>query len=56
MRTALESPNGDRRISQVRAKTTKRGFPGGWGMPRMWAVAMYSLASQKAVLGESVTA
>jgi hypothetical protein len=47
-------PNGVRRISHALARTTNRGFPGGWGIPRMWAVAMYSLVSQKAVVGASV--
>ena len=53
--TATERPKGARRSSQARAKTTKRGLPGGCGMPRMWAVAMYSLVSQKAVVGARVT-
>jgi hypothetical protein len=34
---------------------TKRGLPGGCGTPTMCAVAMYSLVSQNAVLGASVT-
>ena len=53
--TATDSPRGARMMSHARARTTKRGFPGGWGIPRMWAVAMYSLVSQKAVVGARVT-
>jgi hypothetical protein len=34
----------------------KSGFPGGCGMPRMCAVAVYSLASQKAAVGARVSA
>ena len=55
-RTATESPSGASRSDQALASTTKSGFPGGWGIPRMWAVAMYSLVSQNAVVGASVTA
>ena len=54
MRTAVEMPKTPRMISQVRASTTKSGFPGGWGTPMMCAVAMYSLVSQNAVVGASV--
>jgi hypothetical protein len=54
--TAVESPVGASSSSQAREKTTKSGFPGGWGMPMMWVVAMYSLASQNAVVGARVTA
>ena len=56
MRTATARPVGSSRIDQARASTTKRGFPGGWGMPRMWPVAMYSLVSQNAVVGARVSA
>ena len=55
-RTATESPRGARSTDQARASTTKSGFPGGCGMPTMCAVAMYSLVSQKAVVGASVIA
>ena len=55
IRVATESPRGARKSSHVRAISTKRGFPGGWGIPRMCPVAMYSLVSQKAVVGDSVT-
>ena len=54
IRTATDRPRGARRSSQARARTTKRGFPGGWGIPRIWPVAMYSLVSQKEVVGASV--
>jgi hypothetical protein len=55
IRVATERPRGVRKSSQVRAINTKRGFPGGWGIPRMCPVAMYSLVSQNAVVGERVT-
>jgi hypothetical protein len=55
IRTATESPNGARSTLQTRAITTNSGFPGGWGIPRICPVAMYSLVSQNAVLGASVT-
>jgi hypothetical protein len=35
--------------------STKNGFPGGCGIPRMYAAAMYSLVSHMAVDGASVT-
>jgi len=54
MRTATERPSGDSSQLQLCASSTNSGFPGGWGMPRMCAVAMYSLVSQKAVVGASV--
>jgi hypothetical protein len=54
MRTAGDSPNGVRSTSHARASSTKSGLPGGWGMPRMCAVAMYSLVSQNQVVGPSV--
>ena len=56
MRTATEIPRGASRRLQTFPSTTKSGFPGGWGMPTVWAVAMYSLASQNAVVGARVTA
>src|SRR5687768_15614275 len=56
MRTATESPSGDSSSSHARASSTNSGFPGGWGMPRMCAVAMYSLVSQNAVVGARVRA
>ena len=31
--TATERPSGARSIDQARARTTKSGFPGGWGIP-----------------------
>src|SRR5688572_20453345 len=34
--------------------STKNGLPGGCGMPRTWAAAMYSLVSHIAVEGPSV--
>ena len=55
IRTATDMPKGASRTLHDRARTTKSGFPGGWGMPRMCAVAMYSLVSQNAVVGARVT-
>ena len=55
MRTATDSPRGDSSRLQVRANDTNSGFPGGWGIPKMCAVAMYSLVSQNAVDGASVS-
>jgi hypothetical protein len=55
-RTATESPVHPRSVSQVWARRTNSGFPGGCGIPRMCAVAMYSLVSQVAVVGASVAA
>ncbi len=52
--TAVERGNGASSSSQVRASSTKTGLPGGCGIPRMCAVAMYSLVSQKAVVGARV--
>ena len=40
--------------SHARPTTTKSGFPGGWGSPRMCAVVTYSDASQKPVVGARV--
>ena len=54
-RTATDRPNGDSSTIHTRASTTKSGFPGGCGIPRMYPVAMYSLVSQNAVVGASVT-
>ena len=54
-RTATGSPSGDSRTIHTLASTTKSGFPGGCGIPRMYPVAMYSLVSQNAVVGASVT-
>jgi hypothetical protein len=53
--TAGVSPNGERSTSHARASTTNSGLPGGWGIPMMCAVAMYSLVSQNAVVGARVT-
>jgi hypothetical protein len=33
---------------------TNSGFPGGWGSPKVYAAAMYSLVSHIAVEGERV--
>jgi hypothetical protein len=58
-RTGLVSPSGSSgssRSDHALASSTKSGFPGGCGMPRMCAVAMYSLVSQNAVVGASVMA
>jgi hypothetical protein len=54
--TAAVSPSGLRSIDHARASTTKSGFPGGWGIPIISPVAMYSLVSQKAVVGAKVAA
>ena len=43
------------RIEKTRPSRTKNRFPGGCGMPRMHAAAMYSLVSHMAVEGLSVT-
>ena len=51
---AVESGMGVIRISHARARIMNNGLPGGCGTPTMWAVAMYSLVSQKAVVGASV--
>jgi hypothetical protein len=56
IRTATESPDGARSRLHTCATMTKKGFPGGCGMPTMCAVAMYSLVSQNAVVGASVSA
>ena len=42
-------------IANTRPMRTNSGLPGGCGMPRMYAAAMYSLVSHIAVEGESVT-
>ena len=54
--TATERPSGVRSTDHARAKTTNRGLPGWCGMPMMWAVAMYSEVSQKAIVGARVSA
>ena len=56
MRTATEIPNGASKIDHARASTTNSGFPGGCGIPMISPVAMYSLVSQKAVVGANVRA
>src|SRR5689334_16799959 len=40
---------------KTRPRSTKNGLPGGWGKPRVYAAAMYSLVSHMAVVGASVT-
>ncbi len=52
--TAVGTGNGESSSSHVRASSTNTGLPGGCGIPRMCAVAMYSLVSQNAVVGASV--
>src|SRR5579862_1410454 len=42
-------------IPIVWPRITKNGLPGGWGMPRTYAAAMYSLVSHIAVDGASVS-
>ena len=42
------------RIAKNRPSKTKNGFPGGWGSPKVYAAAMYSLVSHIAVDGASV--
>src|ERR1700730_1101585 len=39
----------------TRPMSTKKGFPGGCGMPIVYAAAIYSLVSHMAVSGESVS-
>src|ERR1035437_8926962 len=41
---------------KTRPSSTKNGFPGGCGMPSVYAAAMYSLVSHIAVSGASVRA
>jgi len=53
---ATGSPRGVRITDHALANTTKSGFPGGWGIPSIWPVAMYSLVSQNAVVGDNVSA
>ena len=43
------------RIAKTRPINTKNGLPGGCGMPRTYAAAMYSLVSHMDVVGASVT-
>ena len=52
--TATGRPRGANRRLHALPTKTKRGFPGGCGIPKMCAVAMYSDVSQKAVVGASV--
>src|SRR5437764_5442162 len=42
------------RIENTRPMMTKSGYPEGWGMPSVYAAAMYSLVSHMAVDGASV--
>jgi hypothetical protein len=53
MRIATFGPIGS--IEKTRPIRTKRGFPGGCGIPMMYAAAMYSLVSHIAVEGDRVT-
>ena len=43
------------RIVKTRPIRTKKGFPGGWGSPMVYAAAMYSLVSHIAESGDRVT-
>ena len=54
IRAATPRPVQPSSSSQARPTTTNNGFPGGCGIPRMWAVAMYSDVSQNDVVGASV--
>ncbi len=54
IRAATLRPVQPRSSSQARPTTTNSGLPGGCGIPRMWAVAMYSEVSQKEVVGARV--
>ena len=42
-------------MSHTRPSITNTGVPGGCGIPRMWAVAMNSPASQNVTVGASET-
>src|SRR5690348_10662461 len=53
MRTATVDAIG--RIENTRPRITNSGLPGGWGSPRVYAAAMYSLVSHIAVEGDRVT-
>ena len=53
IRAAYDSASGS--SPNVWARMTKSGLPGGCGMPRTLAAAMYSEVSQKAVVGASVS-
>ena len=54
VRVATSSPVHPVRSSHTFPSSTKKGFPGGCGIPMMCAVAMYSDVSQKAVEGPRV--
>src|SRR5438034_72035 len=41
------------KIEKTRPRMTNSGLPGGWGMPRVYAAAIYSLVSHIAVDGDS---
>ena len=51
--TATDAP-GIGRCANTLPISTKKGLPGGCGIPSTYAAAMYSLASHIAVLGASV--
>src|ERR1043165_4841668 len=53
IRTATDDAMG--RIENTRPTMTNSGFPGGWGRPKVYAAAMYSLVSHIAVDGANVT-
>jgi len=53
IRTAMDDEIG--RMANTRPISTKRGLPGGWGIPNTWAAVMYSLVSHIAVEGDRVT-
>jgi hypothetical protein len=53
IRTAYDSASGS--SPKTWARTTNSGFPGGCGMPSTRAAAIYSDASQNAVVGASVS-
>ena len=52
MRIATDGAMGS--IANTRPMRTKNGFPGGCGMPRTYAAAMYSLVSHMDVVGARV--
>ena len=53
MRVATLGPNNGM-IVKTRPMSTNSGLPGGWGSPRVYAAAMYSLVSHIAVEGARV--
>ena len=53
IRTAYDSDSGS--SPKTCARITNSGLPGGWGIPSTRAAAMYSDASQNAVVGASVS-